>query len=1081
MTDHFSIIPIDVLLRIILDQFDQKGSIFGISGNLFFRAKPEDPFRTALFDHTLETPIGTAAGPHAQLAQNIVAAWLCGARFIELKTVQAMDELDISKPCIDMQDEGYNCEWSQELRIRDSFDQYLNAWIILHILRHKLFGQHAADPGFIFNMSIGYDLKGILGEKIRWFLDNMTDASEALREKIDQVRHIYPAIDELKIGHRLSDNVTLSTMHGCPPDEIGKIGEYLIVNRQLHTSIKLNPTLLGPDRVRNILSASGFGTTVPDIAFEHDLQYDAALSLIAKLRKKARKNGLQFGLKLTNTLESLNHKGYFEQEKTMYLSGRALHPVSVNLAARLQKDHLGELNISFSGGANAVNTGHLYRCGLSPVTVCTDLLKPGGYGRLNQYLEQLRSFTPTGNRQARLEQLLNYAKDTLADKAYQRTYIADINLKTNRELSYFDCIEAPCVSACPTHQSIPDYLHYTATGDYDQAHRVIRETNPFPLITGAICDHPCQLKCVRIHYDSPLQIREVKRFVAEYARDHNPKGPEAETRKPGNAAIIGAGPSGLSCAYFLAKRGLAVTVFETHNAPGGMVSHAIPAFRLTGDDIDLDIREIQEMGVDIRCNQWIDTHKFGELRRDFNLIYIAAGAQRSAQLNLPGMNSERVLDPLEFLFSVRKGERPELGQHVVIVGGGNTAMDAARTAWRLIPENGRVTIVYRRTLKQMPADQGEIRAVLAEGIQIVELAGPVALEKKENGQYSLKCQKMILGPPDASGRSRPLPRKGEWLNIPLDTLIPAIGQELAIDFADKEQLVTEKGHYKTKIPGVFIGGDALRGASTAINAIGDGRKAADEMLSGMGFPTRIPGTKKRPKADPAELMYGKTRRIPSELEIEEPYGDKSFRASGRKITAERIRQEAARCLKCDEICNLCTTVCPNLAFHGYTFQPMSFRLYEVSASRENIAIGASGTYLVEQSHQILHIADWCNQCGNCTTFCPTKGSPFLDKPHLYLNEEAFQQEKDGFFVRKKGFSWKIMGYDQRKLFTLEESPGGFVYTTGDSRMLLSGEDLGILEISAHSENKKTTTKMAVILYTVLQGAIDFYGQRNHLK
>ena len=184
MTDQFTTIPLRQMLEILLSQYDKTGLIFGIPSQLFFRPRPDDPFRCWRYGQLLETPVGVAAGPHTQLTQNIVAAWLTGARFIELKTIQTLDELQVSKPCIDMQDEGYNCEWSQELKIHQSFDQYLNAWIILHILKHKFGWGNSGEPGFIFNMSVGYNLEGILKENVQWFFNKMEDASAEDRKSV---------------------------------------------------------------------------------------------------------------------------------------------------------------------------------------------------------------------------------------------------------------------------------------------------------------------------------------------------------------------------------------------------------------------------------------------------------------------------------------------------------------------------------------------------------------------------------------------------------------------------------------------------------------------------------------------------------------------------------------------------------------------------------------------------------------------------------------------------------------------------------------------------------------------------------
>ena len=252
MSDKFFRISIEQLFNWILAE-EKEGRIFGLYKELLFTPRKDDPFRMQRYGQLLETPIGVAAGPHTQLAHNIIASWLCGARYLELKTVQTLDEIEVKKPCIDMEDEGYNCEWSQELKVHDSFDEYLNAWILLHILKHK-FGWDETEPGFIFNISVGYDLAGILNPNVQWFLDKMNNCKNELDEKIEKLIPLYPAIKEIKISPLLSDNVTLSTMHGCPPNEIEKIGKYLIEERKLHTAIKLNPTLLGPDKVRHILN-----------------------------------------------------------------------------------------------------------------------------------------------------------------------------------------------------------------------------------------------------------------------------------------------------------------------------------------------------------------------------------------------------------------------------------------------------------------------------------------------------------------------------------------------------------------------------------------------------------------------------------------------------------------------------------------------------------------------------------------------------------------------------------------------------------------------------------------------------------
>ena len=233
MSDKLTCCPIDKLLRWILAE-EKEDRVFGICKDLFFAPGKHDVFKMTRYGQGLETPIGVAAGPHTQMAQNIIAAWLTGARYIELKTVQTLDELDVSKPCIDMQDEGYNCEWSQELSLDQSFNEYLNAWIILHILKDKYGWGDPNTAGFIFNMSIGYSLEGILKPNVQAFLDKMTDCRAEKAAKIKSLAEIYPRVKDIQISDLISNTITISTMHGCPPDEVERIGRYFMEERRLH-------------------------------------------------------------------------------------------------------------------------------------------------------------------------------------------------------------------------------------------------------------------------------------------------------------------------------------------------------------------------------------------------------------------------------------------------------------------------------------------------------------------------------------------------------------------------------------------------------------------------------------------------------------------------------------------------------------------------------------------------------------------------------------------------------------------------------------------------------------------------------
>ncbi len=1078
MSDRFSIIPFRQLVQITLDQIDVQKSFFGIPEEVFFKPKSSDSFQLELYEQKLETPIGVAAGPHTQLSQNIVAAWLCGARFIELKTVQTLDELDVSKPCIDMQDEGYNCEWSQELKIKQSFNQYLDAWILIHILKDKLGIGDDKDAGMIFNMSVGYDYAGIMNPNVQWFFEKMADASVELKQKIEAIKEIYPNVVHLKINPKISDNITLSTMHGCPPEEIEQIGEYLITEKKIHTAIKLNPTLLGKEELRKIIKDSGFDTHVPDIAFEHDLKYEDAVKIIDRLRKKALENKVDFGIKLTNTLESENHKDVFPpDEKMMYASGRVLHPISINIARKLQNEFSGELSISFSGGADAFNISSIISSGLYPATVCSDLLKPGGYGRLAQYIENIRADFSGEIRQRNtdknrvfLSYLNQYAKEVLTDDKYKKVRIEDKSIKTQRPLDTFDCIHAPCVDTCPTTQGIPDYMYHTANGDFDKAFDVIIKTNPFPNTTGMVCDHLCQTKCTRINYDNPLLIREIKRFVTENASNAGSILPN-NSKGQGTVGIIGAGPAGLSAAKFLKEAGFDVDVYEEKQKPGGMVASAIPAFRIGESSITADVKRIEDMGVKIHYGKRIDKRLFTQIKSEKNYIFIAAGAQKAKDVHLEGVDSEGVFNPLEFLYEAKENTNLKIGKNVIIIGGGNTAMDAARTAKRLVGKSGSVSVVYRRTIKQMPADFDEILGVLEDDIEVIELVSPIKINVKEGKVVSLSCEKMKLGKKGSDGRARPIAIPNSEFKIKADAIIPAFGQDVVLDFVDKKLLQTKSNSYETQLSNVFIGGDALRGGSTVIHAVGDGRKIAEEIIE--------KATKIRPEYDivgPKEittrqLKIKKTKKEYSKAVYDAPDANTSnFKIISVTLTKEQAVEEASRCLLCDEICDICTSVCPNLALYPFDVEPIVFNLQKLVFKNNEVFVEDDGKFEVSQQHQILHLADWCNECGNCDTFCPSAGAPYKVKPHLYLDYNAFKLEDKSYYI-KSDQEERIYYINDGIISSLKKEDNRYSYQINENIIQLNIENFTITDYDIKGKEEfEIDLRQVAEMSVILQGA-----------
>jgi len=1086
MSDRFYRIPIERLFKWIINE-EEHGRIFGLFKENLFTPDKSDPFKMKRFGQLLETPIGIAAGPQSQLAHNIIASWLCGARFIELKTVQTLDEIEVTKPCIDMEDEGYNCEWSQELKVHDSFDEYLNAWILIHVLKHK-FGWNMEEPGFIFNMSVGYDLEGILKPNVQWFFEKMKNCAVELEEKIATLELLYPSIREINIPPHISDNITLSTMHGCPSDEIEKIGEYLIEKLKLHTAIKLNPTLLGPEDVRKILNEKlGYDINVPDEAFEHDLKYDDAMKMIKSLQQSADKNGVKFALKLTNTLESLNSTNWLpKKEKMVYTSGRALHPITVNLAAKLQNDFNGELDLSFCGGVDAFNVSETLGCNLAPVTICSDLLKPGGYLRLTQYLEEIEKDIKSANsnniedfiyskndskselNKAALHNLNIYADSVLENKAYHKSNFPYDNIKTKRELTAYDCIHSPCIDSCAVEQNVPEYMYHAANGNFEEAYRVILKDNPLPNITGNVCDHLCQVKCTRINYDNPLLIRGIKRFISE--KFDGIADLEIKDKNGLKAAVIGAGPSGLSCAFFLALEGYEVNVFEGNPFAGGMVAGSIPIFRLTDEQIEDDIELIKSIGISIHFNQKVDKELFSSLQNENDYVYVGIGAQNSKKLNIPGEELRGVSDQLTFLADNRSGGKTKVGRKIAIIGGGLSAVDAARTANRIMDNGGKVTMIYRRTKKEMPVGNDEISAMVEEGIELIELSAPKSINKN-NSELILECLKMKLGDEDESGRRRPVPIENSEFNMTFDTIITAIGQDIVLDFIEGNKLNINSATNETQIPNVFAGGDFLRGADSLINAMGDGRKVAEKIIQRSIDDYKIPTLSPVKKISLEEFQRKQAYRefgssLP-EIEVDARTG---FDLVHPVLDEETAKREAERCLYCEDLCNICIGVCPNFSNVYFETEPTELPVWEATLQGKDYTIEKTDTFIIKQGNQIINIGDFCNECGNCETFCPTSGAPYKTKPHFYLTEESFNSEATGYYLIGNSLKFKTNG----RIEIITHSDKILTYESDEVVAKFNEDNFSLIDLKTTSDaHKKFNFKHAVEMYFLLKSLKDF--------
>jgi len=476
---------------------------------------------------------------------------------------------------------------------------------------------------------------------------------------------------------------------------------------------------------------------------------------------------------------------------------------------------------------------------------------------------------------------------------------------------------SPCQHTCPVGINIPKYVAHIAAGEYREAVDTIRERNPFPAICGRICHHPCESRCRRGELDEPVAIRELKRFAADWYFQHVTETPEPFTQtRPQRVAVVGAGPTGLSCAYFLAQMGYPVTVFEALPIGGGMLSVAIPEFRLPREVIQQEIEYIARRGVDIRYSTPANANfTIEDLGKDgFKAIFVAAGAQRSQRIGIPGELEDIVgfYYGLRFLRDVKLGRAVRIGRRVAVIGGGNVALDAARSTLRLGADE--VNIYYRRSRDEMPVTEVEYDQAIAEGVQVNYLVSPTRIVSENWEVTGLQCIQMELGEPDERGRRRPIPITGSEFFVEADNVIGAVGQapdlsflpvDSALERTRWETLVVDNNTLSTNVSGVFAGGDFISGPGMVIDAIAAGRRAAiaiDKYLKGDTSRVEMYDLKagvigELPDQEIEESWEIQPRQVVPTLPVQKR--KTSFAEVELNYPEERARQEAKRCLRCD--------------------------------------------------------------------------------------------------------------------------------------------------------------------------------------
>ncbi len=972
MGDIMRPLPFDRLVEWALAEHRRHGSVFGLPTQHHFRPTGRtvrDPF-----GHHLAAPVGPAAGPHTQLAPNIVVSYLAGARFVELKTVQVVDgdamRAAVPKPCIDAEDEGFNCEWSTELTVEQAFAEYVHAHLAIRVLAVEL-GLGDGDD-VAFDASVGYDLAGIRDPRVDGFVEGLRDASPtpAYLGAMTWLERNLGRFARFDRGHleritpRICDSMTISTMHGCPADEIERIANHLL-DKGLHTVVKCNPTMLGYDLARTTLDDLGYShLAFDDHHFTEDLQYEDAMPMFDRLREKADDAGLVFGLKLSNTLANDVTRGELPASE-MYLSGRALLPLTLALAAKISRAFDGRLPISYAGGADATNVAAILRTGIQPVTVATTLLKPGGYARMRQ-LAELSTEVMADHDRVDVDALEALAARVAADERTHKRYREKVgSRKTSSPLPLTDCFTAPCEhGGCPIEQQVPEYLALAAAGRHADAFRVVVRDNTAPTVTGVLCSEPCREHCTRLDYDTSIDIRGVKLAVADAAQEDAVAATTPRPLVPGvRVAVIGAGPAGIASAVFLRRNGIEVEVFEKLDGPYGIVRRIIPAFRITREQVDRDYRLAVATGVVFHFGCPPD-YDLAELRTRFDHVVVATGSWgRGVSPVRDGR--EKVVDALDFLWDAQTEGGARAGRRVAVIGAGDVAMDCARTAVRTDGVE-HVALVYRRTEPFMPAAQEDVNAVRAEGIEIVELLAPVSYDGAV-----LRCERAELADYAADGR-RTTRGTGSFVELEVETVIGATGATIDAErYSANGVVVDEHGrprldadHRATVAGGVtevYAVGDGRLGPDTVVRAIADGKTVARAILRTHGI---RPDVDRSPTAvfTPDEVLEGR-----------------------RGVLADRVAPpaEAARCLRCDEVCEICTEVCPN---------------------RANVAVAVPG---MADPRQVVHLDGLCNECGNCGTFCPHAGLPYRDKLTVFWTREDFDTSTnvgylptgDGYLVR----------------------------------------------------------------------------------
>ena len=678
----------------------------------------------------------------------------------------------------------------------------------------------------------------------------------------------------------------------------------------------------------------------------------------------------------------------------------------------------------------------------------------------------------------KLSNLEQEATGALESMRYKKAYHPHGLPKVTTGLELFDCITAPCSARCAVTQDVAEYAWLISQGEYDKALQVILSRNPLPGVTGYVCTHLCQTGCTRNNYDEPVAIRALKRFAAEKGQVTLRTTPQGKHK----VAVVGSGPSGLAASYFLALNGVQTTVYEAKDKPGGMLSIA-PTFRLPDKIVQEDIERITGLGVEIVLSHPVTDPPEDLLDQGFDAVYIGSGAQKGIKLEIEGENGVGVFQALPFLEQVRRGEEINLGSRVLVIGGGNSAMDAARTARRLTGE--RVTVVYRRTRQEMPATDEEVEGLLDEGIELLELASPLRVLLKDGNVAGLECVRNELGDPGPDGRRKPSPVSGSEFELPADSVLIAIGQKPDVAFMEHSAIALNRDNTVTidrktgmsRQANVYAGGDAVRGPAIIIEACADGRRAAEAICQGLGIEFSRP-TVDLPTLSEHEVTQVKHQRARKVAQNRAPLLSTGKRQGFDLVEPTLVEQtaldEASRCLQCSTLCDKCVEVCPNRANYAVQITPIDAVLPRLCLAEGQIEIVGEDTIHIEQTRQIIHIDDLCNECGNCATFCVHEGSPYKEKPRLFLSRSDYEAATDNaFFVENGPNGWAIHRREAAAECKLTISEAGHLQFSSDVlEAIIAKDGFQAIEMT-HKQDSDSEVSLvsAVEMYVILKSVL----------